>query len=148
MVNAWWVTIINFVFVIFISSSRRLQNLVTLASSRGASTSSNTQIGEGLVKNTAKIKDRAVRACSPPDNKDVGKCVKYACEFAKSKDNLLLVWCNQDYKTEGPAIGGGTNKNDISKNYKKLFVIASQPLYINDNDFGGYKLWRLNSDCQ
>ena len=60
---------INFVFVIFISSSRRLQNRVTFASSSGASTSSNTQIGEGLVKKTAKIKERAVRACSPPDNK-------------------------------------------------------------------------------
>ena len=59
----------NFVLVIFISSSSKLQNLVTLASSSGASTSSRTQIGDGFVKNTAKIKDKAVRACSPPDNK-------------------------------------------------------------------------------
>ena len=51
----------NFVLVIFINSSRRLQNLVTFASSSGASTSSNTQIGEGLVKKTAKIKERAVK---------------------------------------------------------------------------------------
>ena len=28
-----------------------------------------TQIGEGLVKKTAKIRDKAVKACSPPDNK-------------------------------------------------------------------------------
>jgi hypothetical protein len=55
--------------VIFVSSYKRLQNLVTLASSSGASTSSSTQIGDGLVKKTAKIKDNAVRACSPPDNK-------------------------------------------------------------------------------
>ena len=59
----------NLVLVILISSSSKLQNLVTLASSSGASTSSNTQIGEGLVKKTAKIKERAVKACSPPDNK-------------------------------------------------------------------------------
>ena len=59
----------NFVLVIFISSSSKLQNLVTLASSSGASTSSRTQIGDGFVNYTAKIKDKAVRACSPPDNK-------------------------------------------------------------------------------
>ena len=59
----------NLVFVIFISSSSKLQNLVTFASSNGASTSSNTQIGDGFVKNTAKIRDKAVSACSPPDNK-------------------------------------------------------------------------------
>ena len=61
MVNAWWVTIMNLVEVIFVNSFRRLQNLVTFASSSGASTSSNTQIGEGLVKNTANIKDNAVK---------------------------------------------------------------------------------------
>ena len=59
----------NLVLVILINSSSKLQNLVTLASSRGASTSSKTQIGEGFVKNTANIKDRAVKACSPPDSK-------------------------------------------------------------------------------
>ena len=59
----------NFVFVILINSSRRLQNLVTLASSSGASTSSNTQIGDGLVKKTAKINDKTVKAYSPPNNK-------------------------------------------------------------------------------
>ena len=53
----------------FCKSSSKLQNLVTFASSKGASTSSNTQIGDGLVKKTAKIKDKAVNACSPPDNK-------------------------------------------------------------------------------
>ena len=59
---------INFVLVIFVSSSSKLQNLVTFASSKGASTSSKTQIGDGFVKKTAKIKDNAVSACSPPDN--------------------------------------------------------------------------------
>ena len=59
----------NLVLVIFINSSSRLQNLVTLASSSGASTSSNTHIGDGFVKNTAKIKERAVNACSPPITK-------------------------------------------------------------------------------
>ena len=61
--------IINLVWVIFTSSSNNAQNLVTFASSKGASTSSNTQIGEGFTKNTAKIRDNAVRACSPPDNR-------------------------------------------------------------------------------
>ena len=62
-------TIINLVVVIFVSSSSKLQNLVTLASSSGASTSSRIHIGDGFVKKTAKIKDKAVNACSPPDNK-------------------------------------------------------------------------------
>ena len=53
----------------FVNSSRSPQNLVTFASSKGASTSSKTQIGEGLTQKTAKIKDKAVKACSPPDNK-------------------------------------------------------------------------------
>ena len=61
--------LLGIVFVILINSSRRLQNLVTFASSSGASTSSSTHIGDGLVKNTAKIRDRAVKACSPPDSK-------------------------------------------------------------------------------
>ena len=59
---------INLVSVIFVNSSNNEQNLVILASSSGASTSSKTQIGEGLVKKTAKISDNAVKACSPPDN--------------------------------------------------------------------------------
>ena len=54
--------------MIFVKSSSKAQNLVTLASSKGASTSSNTQIGAGLVKKTANIKAKAVKACSPPDN--------------------------------------------------------------------------------
>ena len=69
MVRAWWVIITNLVSVIFVNSLRREQNLVTLASSKGASTSSKIQIGAGLVKKTAKTKDKAVKACSPPDNK-------------------------------------------------------------------------------
>ena len=60
--------IINLVLVILVSSSNKPQNLVTLASSKGASTSSKTHIGEGFTKKTAKIKDKAVSACSPPDN--------------------------------------------------------------------------------
>jgi len=68
IVKAWCVIIINLVSVIFVNSSSKEQNLVTFASSRGASTSSKTQIGEGLVKKTANISDRAVKACSPPDN--------------------------------------------------------------------------------
>ena len=69
IVKAWWVTITKRVLVIFVNSSNKLQNLVTLASSKGASTSSSTQIGEGLVRKTAKIKDKAVKACSPPESK-------------------------------------------------------------------------------
>ncbi len=46
---------INFVSVIFVSSSINEQNLVTFASSSGASTSSRIQIGAGLIKNTANI---------------------------------------------------------------------------------------------
>ena len=60
---------INFVSVIFVNSFSNAQNLVTFASSNGASTSSKTQIGDGLVKKTANIRDKAVNACSPPDNK-------------------------------------------------------------------------------
>ena len=59
---------INFVLVIFVSSSSNPQNLVTFASSKGASTSSKTHIGEGLTKKTAKINDKAVKACSPPES--------------------------------------------------------------------------------
>ena len=41
--------------------------------SSGASTSSRTQIGAGLVRNTAKMSASAVSACSPPD-KSVSVC--------------------------------------------------------------------------
>ena len=58
----------NFVLVIFVRSSSKALNRVTFASSKGASTSSNTQIGAGLIKKTANIKAKAVNACSPPDN--------------------------------------------------------------------------------
>ena len=51
-------------------SRSKSQNLTTFESSSGASTSSKTQIGAGLVKNTAKIMASAVSACSPPDNSD------------------------------------------------------------------------------
>jgi ABC-type dipeptide/oligopeptide/nickel transport system ATPase subunit len=55
----------------FVIITHQTQNLVTLASSSGASTSSKIQIGAGLVKKTANIKDNAVKACSPPDNKEI-----------------------------------------------------------------------------
>src|SRR5207302_877805 len=44
------------------------QKRSTLASSSGASTSSRTQIGAGLVRKMAKISATAVSACSPPDS--------------------------------------------------------------------------------
>ncbi len=47
-------------------ASSRSQYRSTFASSRGASTSSRTQIGEGFVRKTAKISAVAVSACSPP----------------------------------------------------------------------------------
>ncbi len=56
------------VSVLFRISSRRSQKRSTFESSKGASTSSRTQMGEGFVRNTAKIRDIAVKACSPPDN--------------------------------------------------------------------------------
>ena len=59
----------NLVFVILVNSSNKAQNLVTFASSKGASTSSNTQIGDGLTKNTAKINEKVAGACSPPDKR-------------------------------------------------------------------------------
>ena len=52
---------------IFDNSRRVEQKRSTLLSSRGASTSSRTQIGAGFVKNAENIKARAVKACSPPE---------------------------------------------------------------------------------
>mgnify|MGYP004073766061 CR=1 FL=1 len=52
-------------------SSSIVQNRSTLASSKGASTSSNTQIGAGFVRKTANSKASAVNACSPPDKSDM-----------------------------------------------------------------------------
>ncbi len=46
------------------------QKRSTLASSSGASTSSSTQIGAGLVRKTANSSDKAVSACSPPESSD------------------------------------------------------------------------------
>ena len=70
MVSAWWVMIRKRVSVRSSIASSRLQKRSTLWSSSGASTSSSTQMGEGLVRNTAKISDRAVSVCSPPDSSD------------------------------------------------------------------------------
>src|SRR3989338_1035764 len=70
IVTPWWVMIRNRVSVRRVISSSRSQNRVTLASSRGASTPSSTQIGAGLARNTPKISARAVRVCSPPDKSD------------------------------------------------------------------------------
>ena len=58
MVTAWWVMIRKRVSVRPTISSRRSQKRVTLASSSGASTSSRTQIGEGLARKTAKMRLR------------------------------------------------------------------------------------------
>ena len=59
----------KFSFCDVLSSSKNEQKRVTFASSNGASTSSKTQIGEGFVKKIANTKDKAVKACSPPDKK-------------------------------------------------------------------------------
>jgi MFS family permease len=69
MVMALWVMIRNRVSVRRVISSSRSQNRTTLASSSGASTSSSTQIGAGLARNTAKISASAVSVCSPPDSR-------------------------------------------------------------------------------
>ena len=50
--------------------SSRSHSRSTLASSSGASTSSSTQTGAGWQRNTAKISESAVSACSPPESKD------------------------------------------------------------------------------
>src|SRR2546430_3167639 len=51
-------------------SSSRSQKRSILWSSSGASTSSSTQIGAGLVRNTAKMSASAVSACSPPERSE------------------------------------------------------------------------------
>ena len=71
IVIALWVTTKNFVSVFFTISARRSQNLTVLESSSGASTSSRIQIGLGLAINTAKIRDKAVSVCSPPERRDI-----------------------------------------------------------------------------
>ena len=58
------------VSVLAVISRSKSQNRATFVSSRGASTSSRTQIGAGFVRKTAKIRARAVRACSPPDSSE------------------------------------------------------------------------------
>ena len=68
MVIGLWVTTTKRVSVRRRMSSRSAQKRSTLASSSGASTSSSTQIGDGLVRNTAKISASAVSACSPPES--------------------------------------------------------------------------------
>ena len=61
----------NLVFTFDEISSIRSQNFSTLLSSRAASTSSRTHIGEGLVKKTAKINDKETKPFSPPDKDDI-----------------------------------------------------------------------------
>src|ERR1043166_3876020 len=68
MVSGWWVMMRKRVSVSLAISSISRQKRSTLASSSGASTSSSTQIGEGLVRNTAKMSASAVNAFSPPDS--------------------------------------------------------------------------------
>ena len=60
--------IMNLVFVTDTSSSNREQKRVTLASSRGASTSSKTQKGAGFKRYIANSKDVAVNVFSPPES--------------------------------------------------------------------------------
>ena len=108
IVKAWCVIIINLVSVILVNSSNKEQNLVTLASSRGASTSSKIQIGAGLVKNTAKTSDNAVKACSPPDN-NVIDC------------NLLPGGLTSSYKTASRGSSDSNNSN-LSVPQFKSFV--------------------------
>ena len=67
MVSLLCVTTIN--WVLFEKFFKAFENLPTFVSSRGASTSSKMQIGAGLDKKTANKSDKAVKACSPPDNK-------------------------------------------------------------------------------
>src|SRR6202041_1198314 len=69
MVRAWWVMTRKRVPDISAIRFSILQKRSTLASSSGASTSSSTQTGAGLTRNTAKIRAMAVSACSPPDSK-------------------------------------------------------------------------------
>ena len=70
MVILWWVMIRKRVFSSRVISSSRVQKRSTLASSRGASTSSKTHMGAGFVKNTPKRSASAVNACSPPDRSE------------------------------------------------------------------------------
>ncbi len=70
MVIGLWVMMTKRVSVERVISSSRSQKRSTLWSSSGASTSSSTQIGAGLVRNTAKISASAVSACSPPESSD------------------------------------------------------------------------------
>ncbi len=64
------------------SRSSRSQKRSILASSSGASTSSSTQIGAGLVRNSAKISAMAVSACSPPES-NVSDCSRLPGGWAK-----------------------------------------------------------------
>ena len=65
IVNGWCVTTKNRVPVSRTISSSKLQNRSTFASSSGASTSSSTEIGAGLQRNTAKISDKDVYKRQP-----------------------------------------------------------------------------------
>ena len=89
IVNAWCVTIINLVLVIFVSSSSKLQNLVTLASSNGASTSSSTQIGDGLDKKTAKV--QRVESTKSVVDKEISKIQEEEKQRLKEEDGELWV---------------------------------------------------------
>src|SRR5436305_375848 len=69
------------------------QKRSTFRSSSGASTSSSTQIGAGLVMNTANSSDNAVSACSPPESSDM------TCSFLPGG----LAWISR------PALSGASD---------------------------------------
>ena len=76
-------------------SSIKSQNFSTLLSSKAASTSSRTHIGEGFVRNTAKIKDKETKPFSPPDNDDIsinffpGNCAKTSKPASKGSSESI-----------------------------------------------------------
>ena len=76
--------IMNLVFVTDTSSSNREQKRVTLASSRGASTSSNSQIGEGGVKKTAEEFQKEFLG-EIPINPEIGKQGDLGMPIVESK---------------------------------------------------------------
>ena len=94
-----------------------VQNRSTLASSQGASTSSRTHTGAGLVRNTAKIKAIAVKACSPPD-------IKLICSIFLPGGQA---------KISSPASSGSSDsvsRNSASPPLNSVYILASSKFEI------------------